>query len=102
MWQHGHFDQTLQFVYRTFGEQLLEGVPGQRATDLQSLRHYGGRDELVVGDLLVQLVVCGLVEEDQVVQLIPDLSLGPLLLMGRKKNKRVKKVTSDKDITNYI
>lgn len=67
----------------TFAEQFLEGVPGQRATDLQPLRHDGGCDELVVGDFFVQLVVGCLVEEDQVVELIPHLSLGPLLLRIR-------------------
>ena len=64
----------------TFGEQLLEGVPGQRATDLQPLWHNSGRDELVVGNFFVQLVVGSLVEEHQVVELIPHFSLGPLLL----------------------
>lgn len=66
----------------TFGEQLLEGIPGQRATDLQPLRHNGRGDEFVVGNFLVQLVVGGLVEEDQVVELVPHFSLGPLLLRG--------------------
>lgn len=65
-----------------FGEQLLEGVPCQRATDLQPLRHNSGGDELVVGNFFVQLVVGRLVEEDQVVELIPHFSLGPLLLLG--------------------
>ena len=73
------------FVEHTFGEQFLEGIPGQGATDLQPFRNDGGCDELVVRDLLVQLLICGLVEEDQVVQLIPDLSLGPLLLRADKK-----------------
>lgn len=67
----------------TFGEQLLEGVPCQRATDLQPLRHNSGGDELVVGNFFVQLVVGRLVEEDQVVELIPHFSLGPLLLRNR-------------------
>lgn len=64
----------------TFGEQFLQSVPGQRAADLQPLGHNGGRDEFVVGNLFVQLVIGGLVEEHQVVELIPHFSLGPLLL----------------------
>lgn len=64
----------------TFGEQFLQSVPGQGAADLQPLGHDGGRDEFVVGNLFVQLVVGGLVEEHQVVKLIPHFSLGPLLL----------------------
>ena len=39
-------------------------------------------DEFVGGDLLVELVVGVLVKQDQVVQLVPGLSLGPLLLLG--------------------
>lgn len=64
----------------TFGEQFLQSVPGQGAADLQPLGHDGGRDEFVVGNLFVQLVVGGLVEEHQVVELVPHFSLGPLLL----------------------
>merc|ERR1711974_194214 len=76
---------------RTVSDNLLdlslllefdESFPGERAPDLKSLGDDGRSDELVGGDLLQQLVICGLVEEDQVVQLIPGLSLGPLLLLG--------------------
>ena len=77
---------TCLLVEHTFGEQFLEGVPGQGATDLQPFRNNSRCDELVVRDLLVQLLICGLVEEDQVVQLIPDLPLGPLLLRCRQKD----------------
>ncbi len=62
--------------------QLLEGLPGQRAPHLEPLGHDGRRDQLVGGHLLQQLVVGGLVEEHQVVELVPGLSLGPLLLLG--------------------
>lgn len=65
-----------------FGKQFLEGVPGQRATDLQPLRDDSRGDEFVVGNFFVQLVVGSLIEEDQVVELVPHLSLGPLLLLG--------------------
>lgn len=64
----------------TFVKQLLQGSPGQRAPDLQPLRDHSGCDELVVGNFFVQLVIGGLVKEDQVVQLVPHLSFGPLLL----------------------
>lgn len=69
----------------TFSEQFLESVPGQRATDLQPLGHDGGGDEFVVGNFFVQLVVGRLVEEDQVVELVPHFSLGPLLLRNKKR-----------------
>ena len=49
---------------------------------LQPLGDDGGCDELVGGDLLVQLVVGALVTPHQVVQLVPGLSLGPFLLLG--------------------
>lgn len=64
----------------TFGKQFLEGVPRQGAADLQPLGHNSRGDELVVGNFFVQLVVGCLVEEDQVVELVPHFSLGPLLL----------------------
>lgn len=69
-----------KYVRFTFGEQFLESIPGQGATDLQPLWHDSRGDELVIGNFFVQLVVGGLVEEHQVVELIPHFSLGPLLL----------------------
>lgn len=68
----------------TFGEQFLQGVPGKGATDLQPLRHDSGCDEFVVGNFFVQLVVGSLVEEHQVVKLVPHFSLGPLLLRAKE------------------
>jgi hypothetical protein len=49
---------------------------------LQPFTDDGGCDELVCWNFLQQLVVRGLVEEDQVIQLVAGLSLGPLLLLG--------------------
>lgn len=69
----------------TFGKQFLQGISGQGATDLQPLRDDSGGDEFVVGNFFVQLVVGSLIEEDQVVELVPHFSLGPLLL----KTKRI-------------
>ena len=84
----------------TFDEKFLEGIPGQRASDLESLRHYCWRDELVVGHFFVQLLVGGLVEEHQVVELISNFSLGPLLLRGRGKGRlRMQSVENDTDGT---
>lgn len=70
----------------TFAEQFLEGVSSQRAADLQPLGHHSRGDELVVGDFFVQFVIGCLVEEHQVVELVPHFSLGPLLLEVRKEN----------------
>lgn len=75
----------------TFAEQFLQGVPGQGATDLEPLRHNSRCDEFVVGNFFVQLVVGSLVEEHQVVELVPHFSLGPLLL--RVKEGTVTDVT---------
>jgi len=59
-----------------------ESFPGERPPDLQPLGDDGRSDEFVSGNLFQQFVVGGLVEEDQVVQLVPGLSLRPLLLLG--------------------
>ncbi len=69
----------------TFAEQLLQGSPGKRAPDLQPLRDHSGCDELVVGNFFVQFVITDLVKEDQVVQLVPHLSFGPLLLETKNR-----------------
>lgn len=63
----------------TFLLQLDQSPPRERPPDLQTFRHDGGRDQLVLRHLLVQLIVGGLVEQDLVVQLVADLSFGPLL-----------------------
>lgn len=62
--------------------QVTQSPLGQGTTHLQTLGHNGGGDQLAGGDLLQQLLVSGLVEQHLVVQLIADLSLGPLLLLG--------------------
>lgn len=63
-------------------EQLLEGLAGEGAAHLEPLRDHRRGDEFVAGNLLEQLVVRSLVEQHQVVQLVADFSLGPLLLLG--------------------
>merc|ERR1719308_89817 len=67
---------------QTLLHQLNKSSPGEGSTHLQPLGDDGGSDELVGGDLLVQLVIGALVKQNQVVQLVPGLSLGPLLLLG--------------------
>jgi len=62
--------------------QLDQSTLGQGAADLQTLRDHRGGDQLVGGHFLVQLLVGSLVEQHLVVQLVPDFSLGPLLLLG--------------------
>merc|ERR1719458_298454 len=62
--------------------QLNQSTSGEGATHLQPLGDNGGSDELVGGNLLIQLVIGALVKQNQVVQLVPGLSLGPLLLLG--------------------
>merc|ERR1719163_2213868 len=62
--------------------QLIQSTSGKRSSNLQPLRDNAGCDELVGGNLLVQFVIGILVKQNQVVQLVPGLSLGPLLLLG--------------------
>merc|ERR1719430_1299892 len=57
----------------TFLMELDEGGAGQGTPHFQPLRHDGRGDQLVGGHFLVQLVIC---------ELVTDLSLGPLLLLG--------------------
>ena len=63
----------------TFGNKLLESSASQRSADLQSLGDDRRSDQLVAGHFLHELVVGGLVEQDQVVQFITCLSLRPFL-----------------------
>ena len=51
----------------------------QAQSHLQSLWHNSWCDELVSGHLLVQLVIGGLVKQNQVVQFVTHLPLQPLL-----------------------
>ena len=72
---HDQLDQPLL-------AELTQASLGQRSTNLQPFRHNRWGDQLVGRDLLVQFVVRGLVEQDLVVELVADLSLRPLLLLG--------------------
>ena len=67
---------------QALGIQLPQGLSGDGTANLKPFTDDGRSDELVSGDFLLQLVVGGLVEGDQIVQLIAGLSLGPLLLLG--------------------
>merc|ERR1711993_94214 len=67
---------------QTFRYQFIKGLPGKRSTNLQPLTDDRGCDQLVSWDFFKELVIGRLIEENQVVQLVPGLSLGPLLLLG--------------------
>lgn len=69
----------------TLVSELADGSAGKGAVDAETVNENRGGDELVGGNLLHQLVVGGLVEDDGVVGLILNLSLGPLLLIFRDK-----------------
>lgn len=73
------FDQALR-------EQFLQSTASKGASDLQPFRHNRRSDQPVAGDFFVQLIICGFVKEDQVVQFVPDFSLGPLLQVSKKTN----------------
>ena len=61
--------------------QVSYGNTRQRAVDFQSLDKDGLGDETEGGDLLQDTVVGRLVEDDGVLRLVLDLTLGPLLLL---------------------
>lgn len=63
----------------TENDELADSSAGKGAVDAETVNKDGGRDQLVGGDLLHQLVVGGLVEDDGVVGLVLNLSLGPFL-----------------------
>ena len=63
----------------TLGSQLADSETGKGAADAETVNQDGGGDQLVGGDLLHELVVGGLVEDDGVVGLILNLTLGPFL-----------------------
>lgn len=62
--------------------QVTQRPLGQGSAHLQTLGNNGGGDQLAGGHFLKQFLVGGLVEQHLVVQLVADLSLGPLLLLG--------------------
>jgi hypothetical protein len=66
-------------VKRTLFQKFFKGFPCKRTSDFKTFTNNGRGDQLVRGDFLQQLFVRGLVEKNLVVQLITDLSLGPLL-----------------------
>lgn len=65
--------------------QFNQCLPCKRATDLQTLGNDGRGDELVAGHFLEKLLVGALIEKDQVVKLVADLSFRPFLLIRRNK-----------------
>ena len=60
--------------------ELVDGTAGQRGADLKTIRDDGGGDELVGGDILHHLVVQLLVIDNDLLDVLLDLGLGPLLL----------------------
>lgn len=68
--------------------EVSKALSRQRAVDLQSVDEGGDGDEAVRLHILVELVRGGLVEDDGVLGLVLDLSLGPIeLRMSLKKYK---------------
>lgn len=61
--------------------EVADGNAGERAVDLETLDEDALADELEGGDFLQDTVVGVLVEDDGVLGLVLDLSLGPLLLL---------------------
>jgi hypothetical protein len=76
-------DKRLTMVNNSLDESLLHqvsnGTASERATDLEAVGHNRGGDELVRGNLLLELLVCANVHQNSVVELITDLALAPLL-----------------------
>lgn len=67
----------------TLSSQLADSETGKGTVDAETVDQDGGRNQLVGGDLLHELVVGGLVENDGVVGLVLDLTLGPFLNVSR-------------------
>lgn len=63
----------------TFSIKFLKSFSGQRSSDLQSFRHHWRCDQFIVGNFFVQFIICGFVKQYQVIQLVTDFSLRPLL-----------------------
>jgi hypothetical protein len=87
-------------------DQVLLGKESQSAAckrhlDVQAVRHDSGGDETPCGHLLQQLVVAGLVEHGQVLQLVADLTLAPLLLVHKAKQTNENKQTR-KDVSTAM
>jgi len=64
-------------------EQLLDSTTCEGAVDLKALGDSGRGHQLEGSSLLHHAVVGVLVEHNHVVKLFADLTLGPLLLLGR-------------------
>lgn len=77
--KHSQFATILSLTLIT---EFNECSSRERSAHLQTLRHDRRRDELVSWNLLVEFLVGGLIEENLIVQLVTDLSLRPLLLLG--------------------
>merc|ERR1719183_1245231 len=65
----------------SLGHQGSDGLAGKGAVNPQAIAQDGGGDHLVLGDLVEDLVVGGLVEQDHGVDLLLHLTLRPLLLL---------------------
>jgi hypothetical protein len=66
----------------TFFFQMSDSGTSQRTVDAETINQDSGGDELVGWGFLDELIEDSLVENDGVVGLILDLSLGPLLLLS--------------------
>jgi hypothetical protein len=62
-------------------EEFLDGHTGKRPIDSQTIDKDRGRDELVCGDFLQELVMGRLVKHHGIVGLVLDFAFGPLLLL---------------------
>jgi len=71
----------LHLTDQSLGLQLLEGKASQTSTNFEPLGNDGRSDQLVGRNFLHELVECWFVEEDEIVEFVPDFSLGPLLLL---------------------
>lgn len=62
--------------------QMPDSHPSKGSVDLETLNQDTLRDKLEGGDFLEDTIVGGLVEDNSMLGLVLDLSLGPLLLFG--------------------
>ena len=83
-----HLCGEIKYIYilllLTFGLEFLQRRTCQRAADLESFGHDGWRDQLIARHLLVQLIICRFVEQNQVIELVAHFTLRPLLLVANQ------------------
>lgn len=73
---------AVNLLNKSLGLKLGEHLAGGTTVDLHAVHEDGSGDQFVGGNLLQELIHGRLVNDNRIVALLLDLSLGPLLLLG--------------------